>query len=105
MAHAQLQIEQNRCAMACQGCGAVFLLSLYTYAMLGYPLERETQVAHFVKLCYNFIRLGKQVQLLYEPVAVRHIEIPGILPEKHNSSRYFAVSRKPQFRDKPLENI
>ena len=24
----QIEIEQNRCAMACQGCGAVFLLFL-----------------------------------------------------------------------------
>jgi len=24
----QLQVEQNRCAMACQGCGAAFFFSI-----------------------------------------------------------------------------
>ena len=62
-------------------------------------------VAHLAKLCYNFIRLGKQVQILYEPVAVRHMEILGILPEKHNGSVVCIIMMKPQFGDRSLEKI
>ena len=30
---AQVVIEQNRCAMACQGCGAAFFFSIIKWAM------------------------------------------------------------------------